>query len=211
MPGNATLLADRADILAMAQGRKFTGEPDRLIQAALQADPRHLKALALAGTSAFDRGDYATAALHWRRYLSLMQPGDPAGREVEERAREAERRATAGGARSLNGTVTFPAGQALTLEPGAVVFVVARAGDGRGRPVAVSRVPVSALPVNFRLDDGDSLSPAAPLSGFSEIVLEARLSRNGIAEARPGDPRSSPRAAKPGERAIVLELGARPG
>ena len=92
-PGNASLLAERADVLAMARGRRFAGEPDLLIHAALEADPRHTKALALAGTSAFDRGAYAEAASYWRRLLAIVPPGGPMAREVEARTLEAERRA----------------------------------------------------------------------------------------------------------------------
>lgn len=92
LPGNASVLADRADVVAMAQGRRFAGEPDRLIQAALEADPRHLKALALAGSSAYDRGDFAMAATHWRRLLAVAPPGGQMAREVEARTREAEQR-----------------------------------------------------------------------------------------------------------------------
>jgi hypothetical protein len=45
LPANATLLADLADVSAMAQGKRLAGEPARLIQQALDADPRHVKAL----------------------------------------------------------------------------------------------------------------------------------------------------------------------
>lgn len=207
-PANATVLADRADVLAMAQGRRFDGEPDRLIAAALAADPRHVKAMALAGTSAFERGDYAVASRHWRSLLALVPAQSATARQVEAKAREAERRAEAGAAAALTGTVAFAAGQAEAIGPADVLFVIARPRDGRGRPVAVARLKPSSLPAPFRLDDGDSLVAASPLSGHSEVLLEARLARNGSAEPRPGDPRSAPRAARPGERAIALELRA---
>ena len=49
-PDDATLLADYADILGMANGRKLAGEPAAIVAKALKADPRNVKALALAGT-----------------------------------------------------------------------------------------------------------------------------------------------------------------
>ena len=208
LPGNAAVLADRADVLAMAQGRRFSGEPDALIQAALQADPRQAKALALAGTSAFERGDYAVAASYWSRLHGILPPKGEAAREVEARIREAERRAGAAGSSAITGTVAFADGALRALEPGDVVFVVARPRDGKGRPVAVARLRPANLPATFRLDDGDSLLRASPLSGFSEVLLEARLARGGSADPRPGDPRSEPRTARPGDRAVALELRA---
>ena len=54
-PNDAQLLADRADVLAVLKGQRTTGESDRLIAQALRIDPKNLKALALAGSAAFER------------------------------------------------------------------------------------------------------------------------------------------------------------
>jgi len=50
MPDNPGMLADYADTLAMAQGRRLAGAPAALIQRALAIDPKQKKALALAAT-----------------------------------------------------------------------------------------------------------------------------------------------------------------
>ena len=76
---DAGLLADYADALAVENGRQFSGEPLGLIARALQIDPGNPKALALAGTAAFDRKDYAGAALHWGK-LAQGVPADSAYR-----------------------------------------------------------------------------------------------------------------------------------
>src|SRR5688572_12089243 len=68
-PQDAQLLADYADTLAMAQGQKLDGEPEKLIARALAIDPMDAKALALAGSIAFDRKDYASAVSHWQRIV----------------------------------------------------------------------------------------------------------------------------------------------
>ena len=57
VPDNADLLADYADALGAAEGG-LKGKSLELIDRALKADPTHWKALALAGTAAFDRKDY---------------------------------------------------------------------------------------------------------------------------------------------------------
>ena len=41
------------------------GEPETIIARALQADGSNIKALALAGTAAFERKDYAKAIEYW--------------------------------------------------------------------------------------------------------------------------------------------------
>lgn len=66
-PGDAQLLADYADALAMVKGGQLPGAPERLVQRALRIDPANAKALALAGTVAFQKQDYPLAVEFWER------------------------------------------------------------------------------------------------------------------------------------------------
>ena len=75
LPNNAQLLADYADVLAMNNGRSMKGEPEKVIQQALKADPGNIKALALAGTAAFQHKEYRKAIEVWQRLLKLV-PAD---------------------------------------------------------------------------------------------------------------------------------------
>ena len=75
LPPDADLLADHADVLAMAQSGSFGGEPARLIKQALEINPRHPKALALAGTEAMKRDDSQEALRYWNKALELV-PAD---------------------------------------------------------------------------------------------------------------------------------------
>jgi cytochrome c-type biogenesis protein CcmH len=72
LPADASLLADYADVLAMTRSGSFAGEPVRLIQQALVIDPKHPKALALAGTEAYRRGDFGTALRYWNKALETV-------------------------------------------------------------------------------------------------------------------------------------------
>ena len=60
-PDVPDLLADYADTLGAAQGGTLEGRPLQLVNRALEVDPTHWKALALAGTAAFNRKDYRQA------------------------------------------------------------------------------------------------------------------------------------------------------
>ena len=71
-PKNAQLLADHADVLAALQGQKIGGEPMRLVEQALQIDPTHPKALALAGSEAFERKDFAAAIALWTKARNFV-------------------------------------------------------------------------------------------------------------------------------------------
>lgn len=97
LPGDAQLLADYADVLAMAQGRRLLGEPEKIVARALEIDPRNLKALALAGSAAFENKDYAGAVRHWERMLPLIAPDSDDARSIQ--ASIAEARSLGGAAR----------------------------------------------------------------------------------------------------------------
>lgn len=98
LPRDAGLLADYADVLATAQGRRLRGEPERIVARALAADPDNLKALALAGTAAFESRDYAGAVSHWERMLPLVPADSDTARSL--RASIEEARSLGGAARA---------------------------------------------------------------------------------------------------------------
>jgi cytochrome c-type biogenesis protein CcmH len=95
-PDDAQLLADYADTLAMVRGGRLQGEPERLVERALRADPNNAKALALAGTIAFESKDFATAVNHWQRLQGLIPPGSELANSIQ--AGIAEAKSLAGGA-----------------------------------------------------------------------------------------------------------------
>ena len=82
-PRQPQWLADRADMLAMVNGQNTQGEPDRLIQRALEIDPKHLKSLALAGSAAYNRQDMDAALGYWRRARALTSDGGSFATELD--------------------------------------------------------------------------------------------------------------------------------
>ncbi len=92
MPNNADVLSDWADVVA-AQTGKVGGDAEALVLRALEAEPKHPKALALAGTAAYQRDDFAAAAGYWERILALIPPGDDVARGVRASVNEARAKA----------------------------------------------------------------------------------------------------------------------
>jgi cytochrome c-type biogenesis protein CcmH len=193
-PSNPNILADYADVLAMSQGRRFDGEPDRLIARALQADPRHLKALALSGSSAFARKDYRVAVERWNAALGLVPAESQPARSLRASIGQAQA-ALAGGTAStvagseavIRGTVAIDAKLAGRFMPDDVVFVFARRLDGPRIPLAVARLRAGSLPAPFELNDSMSMNPSMKLSSAARVQLEAKISRSGTATPAPGD------------------------
>ncbi len=95
LPADAGLLADYADVLAMTQSGSFGGEPVRLVQKALAIDPKHPKALALAGTEAYRRGDFGNALRYWNKALEAVPADSDMAASVRSGIAEAEQRRAA--------------------------------------------------------------------------------------------------------------------
>lgn len=218
-PPDAQLLADYADALAMSQGRRLQGEPERLIAQALKIDPANVKALALAGTAAFERKDFRRAIAYWERILKLL----PSDSEMAAAVRDsiADARALAGSsakkapapkaaapaAASVSGTVRLAPSLAARASPDDTVFVFARPAEGSRMPVAVMRKRVRDLPAAFRLDDSMSMAQGAKLSEQARVVVGARVSRNGNAVPQPGDLEGYSAPVKPGDTGVIVLIG----
>jgi cytochrome c-type biogenesis protein CcmH len=201
-PGDAQILVDQADVLAMQQGGNLLGEPLRLIEQALQSDPSNLKALALAGTAAFDRKDYAAAIGYWGRARAGAPQDSEFARSLDQSIADA--RAAAGGSlasagtaasaaaptagtQSISGRVSVAPALAARVAPGDTLFVFARAAEGPRMPLAILKRSASELPLNFTLDDSMAMSPELKLSGFANVVISARISKSGEALPQSGD------------------------
>ena len=183
-PRDAQLLADFADALGMAQGQRLAGDPEKLIARALEIDPGNLKALALAGTAAFERKDFKAAAAYWERMLPLVAADSEDARAIRSNVQEAR---TLASTKALKGTISLSSKLKEKASPGDAVFIFARAAEGPPMPLAVLRRQVRDLPVAFSLDDSMAMAPGLKLSGFPRVVVGARISRSGSATPQPGD------------------------
>jgi cytochrome c-type biogenesis protein CcmH len=76
-PKDPDLLADAADVFAVAAGGRLEGEPMQLVERALAVDPNHVKALALKGSYLVTRRDFAGAIAAWDRALKAAPADDP--------------------------------------------------------------------------------------------------------------------------------------
>ena len=96
-PQDASVLADYADALALSRGRDLAGEPTELALRALQADPRHPKALALAATAKLNSGDFAASMGLWERLYAVVPPGSEDATEIRNIIEDVRSRSAAAG------------------------------------------------------------------------------------------------------------------
>ena len=228
-PDDASLLADYADAMAVANKRELTGEPLTLVEKALKIDPDNLKALSLAGTAAFNRKDYVGAVKHWEHIAAVAPAGSSYLPQVEANLAEARELgklpmpmapaaaassaatnrasgtvASAGAA--VSGTVTLAAALRDRVAPTDTVFVFARAAEGPRMPLAILRKQVKDLPFDFKLDDSQAMSPAMRLSAYPKVVVGARVSKSGNAMPQSGDLAGQTAVADLGASGLKIEI-----
>lgn len=230
------LLAEYADVLAANNNGKLEGKPMEAVARALKLDPDNPMALALSATAAFNRKDINSAVLQWERLLKQLPPESEDAKWVQDQlaqirtavASDTTARAdgtqviaapasvsapaaaatatAAAGDTSIRGQVSLAPALAAQALPSDTVFIFARAVQGPRMPLAVQRGKVSDLPLTFKLDDSLAVSPDFKISGFTEVRIEARISRSGSATPGPGDLIGTGPVVKPGARDLKLQI-----
>ena len=227
-PTDAQAYADLADAVATANGSNLDGEPEKLIAKALSLDPNNVKALALSGTLAFNRGDAATAAKTWEQAMRGLEPGSDMAKQLQGALNEARQRAglapqaapgglapaatgaapaaKAGTDSSMRGRVSLSAKLKSQVSPDDTVFIFARPVSGGRAPLAILRKQVKDLPFDFILDESLAMSPAMSLATVREAQVGARISKSGNAMPQPGDLQGIAAPAAVGTKNIAVEI-----
>jgi cytochrome c-type biogenesis protein CcmH len=224
-PNEPDLLADYADTLGTVAGGNLSGKPLALIERALAIDPTHWKALALAGTEAFNRKDYGTAVAYWEKLRESAPADSPIAQSIDASIAEARQlgglkpgpkapaptaaAAPAAPAAKIAGRVTLGAGLMDQAAPTDTVFVFARAAEGPRMPLAIVRRQVRDLPFDFALDDSMAMAPNMKLSTFPEVVVGARVSKSGNATPQSGDLEGLSKPVKLGATGVAIVIDSR--
>lgn len=132
---NPQLLVDYADAMAMdSKDKSLQGKPMELINRALMIDPNNQKGLWLAGTAAYDGGEYQKALKYWKKLYAMVPPNSDAAKAMESNIAEIENLIEKTGGKTAGGSA-----QASKTDDG----TAGRAGGSAG--VAAAAVPVSAV------------------------------------------------------------------
>lgn len=229
VPDEAQLWADYADAVAMNNKQSLLGEPTKFLDKALELDGNNTSALALSGSAAMERGDYAAAVIRWQKLVDLLPQDYPNVQMIKDgiqqakdflamqkggkqklaeiaATQKAEKAAAANPAMAITGKVALSPALAGKVAPTDTVFVLARAANGPKMPLAVFRKQVKDLPLEFTLDDSMAMQPQLKLSGFGEVVVVARVSKSGTPMAQPGDLEGKTSSVKPGAKGLSIVI-----
>ena len=203
------LLAEYADTLATIANGNFSGKPLQLINQALKIDPNNFLALWLSGTASYTSGNYKAAVQTWEKLAKQLPPNTDEARAIQGSIAEARTKgglsapAVAVSGKDIGGVVELSVELKSKVKPGDVLMIIARQ-PGERMPVAVLRESAGEFPVRFVLNDALAMNPNQPLSKLSEVSLEVRISKTGMAKPEAGDLLSSPQTVKVGTNQVHL-------
>lgn len=210
MDNDPELLAEYADTLVATSNGNFAGKPLQLINQALKIDPNNLLALWLSGTASFSSANYKVAVQTWEKLAQQLPPGSQEARAIEASIAEARSKGGLGGGnaptasnKGVSGKIEIASDLQARVKPGDVLLVIARP-LGERMPVAVLKVSATEFPMSFALTDALAMNPSAPISKLSEVSIEVRISKTGMARAEVGDLISAVQTVKVGSNQVRL-------
>ncbi len=211
-PESASVMVEYAEARTLASpSRRFEGEPLELLDRALQIEPDNQRGLWLRGIAHYQSGDTPGALAVWEHLLAVIPEDSPTRESLRQRIAELTSNqplgSTPAAAASAEGaeakTGDSPAPDATTprltvkvslapslagkMAPDDTLFVYARAPQGSRAPLAIQRLAARDLPLTVTLDDSHAMVPQMNLSSAARVVVGARISRSGSAQAQPGD------------------------
>jgi len=203
MPDSPDVMIELAETQVLASPTKlFNGEPLELLNAALALNPENQRGLWLLGVAQVQAGDNAAGIATWEKLLALLPADAPVRKTLADniaQVRAESGLAAAPSAAAADATADNAAGPRLVvevelapelasrIEADDTLFVFARAPQGPKMPLAIQRLTASALPVRVELTDAHSMLPQMKLSSLPEVVVGARISKSGNAQAQSGD------------------------
>jgi cytochrome c-type biogenesis protein CcmH len=113
---------------------------------------------------------------------------------------------SAASALNVSGQVRLSAALKSQTSPTDVVFVYAVPANGERMPLALLKTTVAQLPLKFTLDDSSAMLPDRKLSGASQVLVKARISKSGNAIPQSGDWEGSLGPVKVGATGLDLEI-----
>ena len=117
----------------------------------------------------------------------------------------AKKSSTKAGA-TLKVAVSLSPAVAKQAAPDDVVYVFARAVNGPRMPLAIVRKQVKDLPTTIVLEDSHDMGQGMTLSSVPEVIVVARVSKSGMANAQNGDLEGMSAPVKKGTKSISISI-----
>ena len=107
---------------------------------------------------------------------------------------------------SLKVAVSLSPAVAKQAAPDDVVYVFARAVNGPRMPLAIVRAQVKDLPTTIVLEESQGMGQGLTLSSAPEVIVVARVSKSGMANAQNGDLEGMSAPLKKGTKSVSISI-----
>ena len=208
------LYAQYAQALFFAADRQFTDAVNLALDRGYALTPDDQTVLGLKGVQAFEMSEYAAAIDFWRRAQASLDPSGSGWQALQSGIERSQ--ALLGGGSELPASsaptvirVELNIDDAVAASAQQAVFVAVLQANGGPMPLAARRLTVAELPATLLLTERDQLSAERSLRGGGELLVSARLSATGTANADSADivVRSAPFTLVDGAASVALTLG----
>lgn len=198
-PDRAAVLGQLAQAQYMLDDSKVTPAVQAVIDEALLINPNESAIMSILAIDAFLREDIVAALGYWRRQLADLTPGSQQADTLRQRiamveaylpaqAAEADQPEPAAAVDTSNSiTVVIDIAPHLAEQVDAFqkLFIYVRS-PAMPMPILAQNLEVPAFPFTLTLDNSMTMM-GATLESVPQLVVGARLSRTGVANAQSGD------------------------
>lgn len=196
-PDRAAVLGQLAQAQYMQDESTLTPAVQKVIDEALLINPNESAIMSILAVDAFLREDIAAALAYWRRQLSDVTPGSQQAETLRQRiammeaylpaeqASGAEAPAAVDTSNSIEVVIDIAPEMAVQLGEFQKLFVYVR-NPAMPMPILAQNLAVPEFPFTITLDNSMTMM-GATLESVPQLVVGARLSRTGVANAQPGD------------------------
>lgn len=197
------LIVSEGEALGLARGEDLLGRPAQLFEAALEIAPNHAKGLWYASLAAAQQQNQDAEQGYLQRLAALNLP-EAFRQAVDQRLANmgvasnpppadvppADAADNDDGV-SLTVNVQLDDAVANQIPAGSTLFVFAKMPSGPPMPLAVRRIGNPSFPLSVRLTENDAMMPNMSLATAEQVLITARLSASGTANAQAGDAQGS--------------------
>ncbi len=134
------------------------------------------------------------------------QPSAEAAPVADTATMPAAKKSAAKAGASLKVAVSLSPAVAKQAAPDDVVYVYARAVSGPRMPLAIVRAQVKDLPTTIVLEESQGMGQGMTLSSAPEVIVVARVSKSGMANAQNGDLEGTSAPVKKGTKSISISI-----
>lgn len=184
-PNDPQIAAEYAQVSYFANRGIMTPVIQARMDRALELDPTSRPVLALLAVHNYQNQEPELALSYWQRLLKLLPMDSPNRPMIVEAINQVSTElGIENTARSVR--VLVQGTDEIVASPSAMVFVVARP-NREGAPLAVKRIPASALPIEVVLSAEDEMISGHNIANFEQFIVYAVLSQTGQAGKQQGD------------------------